>query len=45
MAASILIDLNNTEKAKSLLNKATSIINEANLSQYLPQINNLNKLI
>lgn len=45
MAASILIDLNNTEKAKSLLNKATSIINETNLSQYLPQINNLNKLI
>ncbi len=45
MAASILIDLNNTKKAKSLLNKAVNIINETNLSQYLPQINNLNKLI
>lgn len=45
MAASILIDLNNTKKAKSLLNKAMSIINEANLSQYLPQVNSLNKSI
>lgn len=45
MAASILIDLNNTKKAKSLLNKAINIINEANLSQYLPQVNNLNKYI
>ena len=45
MAASILIDLNNTKKAKSLLNKAMNIANEAKLSQYLPQINNLNKFI
>ncbi len=45
MAASILIDLNNSKKAKSLLNKALNMANEANLSQYLPQINSLNKLI
>ncbi len=45
MAASILLDLNNEKKAKSLLNKAVNIINEANLSEYLPQVNNLSKLI
>ena len=45
MAASILIDLNNSNKAKSLLNKALNMANEANLSQYLPQINSLNRLI
>ncbi len=45
MAASILIDLNNGKKAKSLINKALNIANEANLYGYLPQINSLNKLL
>ena len=45
MAASILVDLNNVKKAKSLLNKAMNIINEANLNQYLPQVNDLYKFV